>query len=98
MPGCTQFNRIRLRGGSLSRLICLLEIGLILLLLTAFVLVCVAEVVVGVMLLRDVPKAATVSYLLLPVELVFWFGFDVHGRADDSVLMPSASVGLVTSL
>jgi hypothetical protein len=29
---------------------------------------------------------------------VFWFGFDVHGRADDSVLMPSASVGLVTSL
>ncbi len=44
-------------------------------LLLGFMLVCVAEVAVGVMLLLDVPHAATVSYLLLPFELVFWIGF-----------------------
>jgi hypothetical protein len=32
-------------------------------------------VAVGVMLLRDVPGAATVSYVLLPFELAFWIGF-----------------------
>ena len=44
-------------------------------LLIGFVLVCLAEVAVGVMLLLDVPNAATVSYLLLPFEFVFWIGF-----------------------
>jgi hypothetical protein len=44
-------------------------------LLVAFALVCVAEVTVGVMLLLEVPHAATVSYLLLPFELAFWIGF-----------------------
>jgi hypothetical protein len=44
-------------------------------LLIGFVLVCVAEVVVGLMLLLDVPHAATVSHLLLPFELAFWIGF-----------------------
>ena len=44
-------------------------------LLVTFVLVCLAEVVVGVMLLLDVPHAATISHLLLPVELAFWIGF-----------------------
>jgi hypothetical protein len=44
-------------------------------LLIGFALVCLAEVAVGVILLLDVPHAATVSYLLLPVELVFWVGF-----------------------
>ena len=44
-------------------------------LLIGFVLVCLAEVAVGVMLLLDVPHAATVSYLLLPFEFVFWIGF-----------------------
>lgn len=44
-------------------------------LLLGFVLVCLAEVAVGVMLLLDVPHAATVGYLLLPFEFVFWFGF-----------------------
>lgn len=44
-------------------------------LLVAFLLVCLAEVAVGVMLLLDVPHAATVSYLLLPFELAFWIGF-----------------------
>lgn len=44
-------------------------------LLVAFLLVCLAEVAVGVMLLLDVPHGATVSYVLLPVELAFWIGF-----------------------
>jgi hypothetical protein len=29
---------------------------------------------------------------------VFAFGFDIHGRIEDSVVMPTAMVGLVTSL
>jgi hypothetical protein len=44
-------------------------------LLLAFVAVCLAEVLVGVLLLLDVPRAATVSYLLLPFEFAFWIGF-----------------------
>lgn len=44
-------------------------------LLIGFVLVCLTEVAVGVMLLLDVPHAATVSYLLLPFEFAFWIGF-----------------------
>jgi len=44
-------------------------------LLIAFAIVCLAEVAVGVMLLLDVPHAATLGYVLLPVELVFWVGF-----------------------
>ncbi|MGZ6258599.1 MAG: hypothetical protein ACXWQ6_08995 [Candidatus Limnocylindrales bacterium] len=44
-------------------------------LLIGFVLVCLAEVAVGVLLLLDVPQAATASYLLLPFESVFWIGF-----------------------
>lgn len=31
-------------------------------------------------------------------SFVFSFGFDIHGRADDSVVMPGGSLGLVTSL
>ena len=31
-------------------------------------------------------------------SFVFSFGFDIHGRAEDSVVMPGASLGLVTSL
>ena len=38
-------------------------------------LVCLAEVAVGVMLLLDVPHAATASYLLLPFEFAYWIGF-----------------------
>ena len=44
-------------------------------LLIGFVLVCLVEVVVGLMLMRGVPRAATVSYLLLPFEFAFWIGF-----------------------
>ncbi len=31
-------------------------------------------------------------------SFVFSFGFDIHGRAEDSVVMPGGSLGLVTSL
>ena len=44
-------------------------------LLIGFVLVCLAEVAVGVMLLLDTPRAATASYLLLPFEFAYWIGF-----------------------
>jgi hypothetical protein len=44
-------------------------------LLLAFVAVCAAEVVVGVLLWRDVPAAPALALALLPVELVFWVGF-----------------------
>jgi hypothetical protein len=44
-------------------------------LLVAFVLVCLAEVIVGVMLLFGVPHAASASHALLPIELGFWIGF-----------------------
>lgn len=44
-------------------------------LLLGFVLVCAAEAVVAVLLWRDVPHAAALSYALLPFELVYWIGF-----------------------
>ena len=44
-------------------------------LLVAFLLVCIAEIVVGGMLIAGVPVAPAVSCALLPVELVFWIGF-----------------------
>lgn len=44
-------------------------------LLIGFALVCLTEVAVGMLLLLDLPNAATISYLLLPLELVFWIGF-----------------------
>jgi len=44
-------------------------------LLIAYLCVCMAEVVVGVMLLLDAPHAAAVSHALLPFEFAFWIGF-----------------------
>lgn len=44
-------------------------------LLVAFLAVCVAEVVVGVAIWVEAPGAKVVALALLPVELVFWFGF-----------------------
>jgi hypothetical protein len=44
-------------------------------LLLGFAFVCLVEVIVGVILLLDVPHAATVSYLLLPFEFTYWIGF-----------------------
>jgi hypothetical protein len=44
-------------------------------LLVAFLFVCVAEVVAGVLVISGAPHASLVSYLLLPVAMVFWIGF-----------------------
>jgi hypothetical protein len=44
-------------------------------LIVLFLLVCVAEVLVGWMLWHGRPKAAVVSLVLLPIEFVFWIGF-----------------------
>src|SRR5687768_12625470 len=43
-------------------------------LLFGFALVCLTEVALGMMLLLDLPHTATIGYLLLPLELVFWVG------------------------
>jgi hypothetical protein len=40
-----------------------------------FLFVCVAEVVLAVLIWSGAPMAATLSWLLLPFELVFWVGF-----------------------
>ena len=45
------------------------------LLLAGFLVVCVAEAVVGVLLIRDVSYAPALAHALLPFELVFWIGF-----------------------
>lgn len=44
-------------------------------LLLGFVVVCAAEVVVGVLLWRGAVSAPGLALVLLPVELVFWIGF-----------------------
>jgi hypothetical protein len=44
-------------------------------LILAFVAVCAAEAVVGVLLWTGAPHAGAVSLVLLPFELVFWIGF-----------------------
>jgi hypothetical protein len=45
------------------------------LLIAGFVVVCAAELVVGVLLWVEAPHAALLSLLLLPFEMVFWIGF-----------------------
>jgi hypothetical protein len=44
-------------------------------LMLAFLLVCAAEVVVGVAVWVGAAHAASASYVLLPFELAFWIGF-----------------------
>ena len=44
-------------------------------LMLGFLVVCIAEVVVGVMLIADASSATALSYALLPFELFFWIGF-----------------------
>jgi hypothetical protein len=46
-------------------------------LMSGFVVVCAAEVVSGVLLWADASYATTVSWALLPLELVFWIGFEL---------------------
>lgn len=44
-------------------------------LLFAFVIVCISEIVLGVLLWRDARHVRVYSCALLPVELIFWIGF-----------------------
>src|SRR5687767_7218416 len=44
-------------------------------LILGFVVVCAAEVVLGVLLWVDAPYAVLLSHLLLPFELAYWIGF-----------------------
>lgn len=44
-------------------------------LLVGFLLVCVAELVVGVLLWQELTVGAWAALILLPFELVFWTGF-----------------------
>lgn len=44
-------------------------------LLAAFLLVCIAEVVLGALIIGGYAHATLLSWVLLPVELVFWVGF-----------------------
>ncbi|MDQ1586028.1 MAG: hypothetical protein QOJ90_3084 [Actinomycetota bacterium] len=44
-------------------------------LLVGFLVVCIAEVALGVVLWADTPYAPVASYALLPFELAFWIGF-----------------------
>lgn len=44
-------------------------------LISGFVLVCVAEVVLSVMILAGVPGARVLAVALLPFELAYWVGF-----------------------
>jgi hypothetical protein len=44
-------------------------------LLVGFLVVCVAELVVGVLLWQGLTVGAWAALVLLPVELVFWAGF-----------------------
>lgn len=44
-------------------------------LLVGFLVVCVAEALVGVLLWTDASYAPALGYALLPFELAFWIGF-----------------------
>jgi hypothetical protein len=44
-------------------------------LLGGFVVVCAAEVALGVSILKRAPHTRTASYSLLPLELAYWIGF-----------------------
>jgi hypothetical protein len=44
-------------------------------LLGGYLVVCAAEVVLGVLILKRRPYARAASYALLPLELAFWVGF-----------------------
>lgn len=60
-------------------------------LLLGFLLVCLSEIVVGVMLVRDVPAASVLSLALVPVEIVFWIGFALPA----GLILGPTRVGLV---
>ncbi|MFL6181631.1 MAG: hypothetical protein ACJ73J_04930 [Actinomycetes bacterium] len=60
-------------------------------LLVGFLIVCVAEVVLGVMLIVGVSYASALSYALLPFEFAYWIGFSLP-------LGPPLGVGLALLL
>ena len=47
------------------------------LLLVGFLVVCITEVVLGVMLIVGAPYAPALSYALLPFEFAYWIGFSL---------------------
>jgi hypothetical protein len=61
------------------------------LLMVGFLIVCLAEVVIGVMLIGGVPYAPALSYALLPFEFAYWIGFSLP-------LGPPLGVGLTLLL
>ncbi len=61
-------------------------------LLTGFVAVCAAEVVVGSMLWANKPGARRLSVGLLPLELAYWAGFALPGGLVLGVLRTTAVV------
>lgn len=44
-------------------------------LLVGFLVVCIIEVALAVLIWKGQPTARTVGYVMLPIELVFWIGF-----------------------
>jgi hypothetical protein len=44
-------------------------------LMLVYLAVCILEIVVGVMLWTEAPYAIAASFVLFPLELVFWCGF-----------------------
>lgn len=44
-------------------------------LMAGFLVVCVAEVIAGILIWLDAENAAALSLVLLPFELAFWIGF-----------------------
>lgn len=68
-------------------------------LLLVFLAVCVAEVVLGLMLVAGTPYAPILSYALLPIELIFWIGFALPfgpplGLARTALLLTAARAEL----
>ena len=67
-----------------------------------FLLVCVAEVILGWWLWRGRPRATALAWALLPFELAFWIGFAlpygfVFGAARAVVLLVGWWSGIRTS-
>lgn len=66
-------------------------------LLVGFLIVCIAEVAVGVMLWTGTPYASAASCGLLPLEFAFWIGFAPAARtATGDSTRCSAAIGLTS--
>lgn len=58
-------------GGPFERIGVSTTVGL----LAGFLVVCVAEVMLGVLIWLNAPYVSVLGWVLLPFELVFWLGF-----------------------